>query len=349
MKARMKAVVLAGSNILVTPRLFAQTRQADLVIAADGGLRHAAPLNLSPHLIVGDFDSASPDLLARFAEVPRVQHPTDKDELDLELAVTQAVARGARDLVLVGTLGERFDQSLAAVLIAAEYARKGFSVSLHNGRQEVFLLADKGTHTFDLAAGQLFSLLGLAEVSTVNVRGARFDLEHAPLPFGVGLGVSNRVATPPLGVTLDGGLVALVVEYGLETGETKTGDAKTRVWGEKAEALEAALYTLDPDLADLVVNVAYGVFDRPGLELKTKELLAVAHLVGVGGEAELKTHLYGALNCGATPQEIKETLLHAAMFVGFPRAVTAFKVWRDVQRSLGNETGGNSSARADAS
>ncbi len=206
----MRAVVLAGSDIVVTPRLLAQTR-GDLVIAADGGLRHALSLGVTPHLVVGDFDSANPADLTRFEGVPHLRHPTDKDELDLELALAQAVARGARDLVLVGTLGERFDQSLAAVFVGARYAREGFTVSLHNGRQEVFLLAGTA-RSFDLEAGQLFSLLSLVD-STLSVRGAKFGLEHAPLPFGIGLGVSNRVLQPPLRVSVGSGLVVLVVEY----------------------------------------------------------------------------------------------------------------------------------------
>ena len=215
----MKAVILAGSHISVTPQLLAQTRVSDLVVAADGGLRHALALGLTPDLIVGDFDSVVPNDLARFATVPRLRRPADKDELDLELALTQAATRGARDLVLVGTLGERFDQSLAAVLIGARYAHRGFSVSLHNGRQDVFLLAATGTRSFDLEPGRLFSLLSLVEVSKLSVRGAKFGLERAELPFGVGLGVSNRVAEPPLTISLAKGLVALVVEYELERWE----------------------------------------------------------------------------------------------------------------------------------
>ena len=209
----MKAVILAGSDVVVTPRLVAQTRRAGFVVAADGGLRHAGSLGLRPDLVVGDFDSVSPEVLTRFAEVPRLRHPVDKDELDLELAIAQAVARGAQDLVLVGTLGERFDQSLAAVFIGARYARDGFAVSLHNGWQEVFLLAGGSSHSTPLEPGQLFSLLSLAETSTVSVRGSQFDLEHAPLPFGVGLGVSNQVLKPPLALTVESGLVVLVVEY----------------------------------------------------------------------------------------------------------------------------------------
>jgi 4-carboxymuconolactone decarboxylase len=62
------------------------------------------------------------------------------------------------------------------------------------------------------------------------------------------------------------------------------------------------------------LKVAYdNVFERPGLNLKTKELLAIAHLLNVGSESELKTHIHGALNCGTIADEIKETILHAAM------------------------------------
>ena len=114
----------------------------------------------------------------------------------------------------------------------------------------------------------------------------------------------------------------------------EAGDPKARIWGNKASAIEARLRALDPELADLVLEVAYErVFARPGLELKTKELLAVAHLISVGSESELRTHLHGALNCGASPLEIRETILHAAMFVGFPKALAAMNIWVEVRRA----------------
>jgi 4-carboxymuconolactone decarboxylase len=68
--------------------------------------------------------------------------------------------------------------------------------------------------------------------------------------------------------------------------------------------------------------------------LKTKELLALAHLIHIGSESEIKTHIYGALNCGATLEEIKETILHGAMFIGFPKAMAAMKVFRGIAKSL---------------
>jgi 4-carboxymuconolactone decarboxylase len=109
--------------------------------------------------------------------------------------------------------------------------------------------------------------------------------------------------------------------------------ARAKIWGKKAAAIERGLNDLDADLAKLVLEVAYDdVFERPGLDLKNKELLAIAHLMHVGSEDELKTHIYGALNCGASLNEIKETILHAAMFIGFPKALAAMKALKAVAK-----------------
>jgi 4-carboxymuconolactone decarboxylase len=111
----------------------------------------------------------------------------------------------------------------------------------------------------------------------------------------------------------------------------KAKTASATIWGDKADKVEANLKTLDPDLAELILSVAYNnVFERSGLDFKTKEFLAIAHLLNVGSESELKTHLHGALNCGATATELKEIMLHAAMFIGFPKAVAGMKVLKTV-------------------
>ncbi|MCA9839715.1 MAG: carboxymuconolactone decarboxylase family protein [Trueperaceae bacterium] len=116
-------------------------------------------------------------------------------------------------------------------------------------------------------------------------------------------------------------------------------ETRTKIWGEKAEATEKALRNLDADLAKLVIDVAYDdVFSRPGLDLKTRELLAIAHLITIGSQGELKTHIYGALNNGATLTEIKETLLHSAMFIGFPKVLAAMKVFKEIADKVDGNT-----------
>jgi len=67
------------------------------------------------------------------------------------------------------------------------------------------------------------------------------------------------------------------------------------------------------------------VWQRPGLDLKTRSLITVAMLTALGKQHELKGHVRGALNNGVTPAELQEVLLHAAVYCGVPSAVDAFR------------------------
>jgi 4-carboxymuconolactone decarboxylase len=75
-----------------------------------------------------------------------------------------------------------------------------------------------------------------------------------------------------------------------------------------------------------ITRNAWGdVWQRPGLDLKTRSLITVAMLTALGKQHELKGHVRGALNNGATPAELQEVLLHAAVYCGVPAAVEAFR------------------------
>ncbi len=75
-----------------------------------------------------------------------------------------------------------------------------------------------------------------------------------------------------------------------------------------------------------ITRNAWGdVWQRPGLDLKTRSLVTVAMLTALGRQHELKGHVRGALNNGATTAEIQEVLLHASIYCGVPCAVEAFR------------------------
>ncbi|MEP0775152.1 MAG: carboxymuconolactone decarboxylase family protein [Acidobacteriota bacterium] len=106
---------------------------------------------------------------------------------------------------------------------------------------------------------------------------------------------------------------------------------RERIWGERAAAIERALAEADPDLARYVVEFAYEeVMARPGLDLKARELQAISLLIALGSPPELATHLEGALRVGASEREVRETIIHAALYVGFPRALAAMKAFAQV-------------------
>jgi thiamine pyrophosphokinase len=209
------AVILAGGSLSLSPRLRSLVNDADLVVAADSGLRHARSLPLEPDVVVGDFDSVTLADLEAYPSIERIRHPEHKDKLDLELAFDLAIDRGARRLVVLGAFGTRFDQSLACLLIAARLRREGFQISLHDGERDAFLMRGGDELELELTDGAPFSLLAL-EHARCTVSGARYPLSNAALPFGVGLGTANAAQGGPR-ISVHEGLLAVIVELLMAT------------------------------------------------------------------------------------------------------------------------------------
>lgn len=106
------------------------------------------------------------------------------------------------------------------------------------------------------------------------------------------------------------------------------------------KALER-LEGVSPDLARYVVEFAFGeVYSRPGLELRLREVAAVAALTALGNaRPQLKTHLRAALRVGVTKEEVVEVIIQMAAYAGFPAALNAMYSAREV---FEEEPGGDS-------
>jgi thiamine pyrophosphokinase len=184
-------VILLGGKLVRTPRLDAQIAGAR-IIAADAGMNHARALGVVPEVWVGDFDSVSAEIAAEYAHIEQRRYPEDKDSTDGELAVAEAVKRGATALVLAGAFGGRADHAFLHSALAIRRAKEGLPVVVTSGNQEAHpLLA--GSRDFDFEDGTLFSILGFSHLSGVSVMGARWPLDSVEVPFGSSLTLSNEV------------------------------------------------------------------------------------------------------------------------------------------------------------
>ncbi len=83
----------------------------------------------------------------------------------------------------------------------------------------------------------------------------------------------------------------------------------------------------------ITANAWGNVWQRAGLDLKTRSLITVAMLAAQGKQHKLKAHVRGALNNGATPEELREVMLHATVYCGFPTAIDAFRSVTEVVES----------------
>ena len=82
---------------------------------------------------------------------------------------------------------------------------------------------------------------------------------------------------------------------------------------------------------ELVTEYCFGqTWGRPGLDLKTRSLLTLAALTALSKPNQLKVHVAGALANGATPEEIREVILHTVAYAGIPAGVEAFTAAADV-------------------
>jgi thiamine pyrophosphokinase len=188
---------------------------ADRVVAADGGTALAHELGLFPDLIIGDIDSSPPSLVERFqaqgVEVRRYDHNT-KLETDTELALLAALEWQPDIIVLLGALGGRLDHALANILLLTRTAFIPLDIRIIDGKQEAFLAKPGQWNSIRGDEGDTVTLLPVGEDALgVRTKRLHWPLQGETLPQGHGRGVSNRIDEKGAQVTLDEGLMLVVV------------------------------------------------------------------------------------------------------------------------------------------
>lgn len=113
-----------------------------------------------------------------------------------------------------------------------------------------------------------------------------------------------------------------------ERGLAKLGE----IDGAQGDAVMAALAGIAPDLGRYIVSFAFGeIYHRPALNNRERELLTLGLLAAQGGcEKQLKVHIHAALNVGISREEIVEAFIHAVPYLGFPKALNAVFVAKEV-------------------
>jgi thiamine pyrophosphokinase len=186
------------------------------VVAADGGARQAAHFERAVHTLIGDMDSLSgaeiDALAAGGTDVQRYRE--EKDETDLELALTWAAANGATWIRIVAGIGDRLDQTLSNVYLLALPILRERDVRLVAGKHEAWLLYP-GEHIITGAAGDTLSLLPISgEARGIRTDKLYYPLRDETLTFGPARGISNVFQGETAGVALRDGVLLAVHTIG---------------------------------------------------------------------------------------------------------------------------------------
>lgn len=189
-----------------------------MIIAADGGVDTLKSWGITPHYIIGDFDSAQQQ---RQYQAQHNEHtvvlPTHKDETDMHEAVTLAWGHGARRIALFGALGGRIDHTFANLQLIAALAAAGGNGMLCYGSQAITVLSQGSLHfpMWQGGNGAMVSLLAHSDIAhQVDIQGLLYEAQldvmntHAQAvsnEFVLGKAAHISVAEGSLTVTWDFG------------------------------------------------------------------------------------------------------------------------------------------------
>jgi thiamine pyrophosphokinase len=199
----MRAVVVAHGDVLPSDRAVIDAK--DYVVAADGGALALEQWKLLPRLVVGDMDSLGDAGVERMARkgIPVAKFPAAKEESDLELAVAQAIAAGATEIVLLGALGgDRLDHETANLLLLADPGYDGVRIEARRGTLRIRAIRGEGSLSVGPAKATVTLLPVNGDAEGVTTEGLRFPLRDETLRFGRARGLSNEVDSLPAKVTV---------------------------------------------------------------------------------------------------------------------------------------------------
>lgn len=178
----------------------------DAVIAVDGGFASLAAAGCVPDLALGDFDSLG--YVPEGVEV--LVFPPEKDASDMELALGEAMVRGADAVEVYGALGGRLDHTLANLQLLASFAERGLTVTAVGERESVVFLVGPGELCLDAAGAGIVSVFSLTDVSMgVVEEGLKYGLDGVALTNRTSWGLSNELVGMPARIALESGTLAV--------------------------------------------------------------------------------------------------------------------------------------------
>lgn len=241
MKIKMnRAVIICGADISDYAFSASYIEKEDFIIFCDSGLKHAlgdeslltgngllstkmsketGDSNVSPRtlkgtgvLVVGDFDSWTKGMGGFFGgEVEVITLPTEKDDTDSVYAIKTAIARGYKEIILLGAIGNRLDHSLVNVYALKYMHDNGVTGKIVDDYSEMSLIYPGDIASVD-SKWSYFSLVAIdGNTKGVTIRNAKYNLDNADINSSYQYATSNEVVSDaPAEITIKEGVLLLV-------------------------------------------------------------------------------------------------------------------------------------------
>ncbi|HEY3310993.1 MAG TPA: thiamine diphosphokinase [Anaerolineales bacterium] len=206
-----RALIFANGDFDHPELVRSLVQPADVILAADGGARHAASLGLLPSAIIGDLDSLSASELRSYQQqaVQILRFPVAKDETDLELALAHALHAGHNPILILGAFGGRLDQTIGNLAMLTSPQALRADIRLEDGLTEAFFVTSSAL--IHGSPGETVSFIpwGLP-VEAVSTAGLAYPLNAETLFPHRTRSISNRMLADDARVTIGAGLLLCI-------------------------------------------------------------------------------------------------------------------------------------------
>lgn len=213
----MKTVIISGGRIERDFALsFLKNEIFDQIIAVDNGLKFLYENRIRPTWIVGDFDTAAPELVEyyqRQTDIPIRRFNPVKDSTDSQIAIELALELGSSEITILGGTGTRLDHVLGNIQSLMLARKKGVSCIILDAYNRIRLMDGVVHLKKSEQYGKYVSLLPLTtEVTGVELRGFKYELTDYTFTStgSAGLGVSNEITAEVAEIRIKTGIFVLI-------------------------------------------------------------------------------------------------------------------------------------------
>lgn len=203
---KIKCVIISGAPNDDSDYLKNSIDDSSFVIAADSGYKRCLDADITPNLIIGDFDSSSyPDINCEIVHLP-----VEKDDTDTFYCVKEAVKRGYKEIEIYNAIGDRVDHTYANMLCLHYCLNNNVRAFIKNKKNKIFFVNDKAV--LDNNEYQYFSVFSFSEKSEgVTIKDSYYQVDNVTLNNFDQYGESNHFNGKEVTVSVNKGILIVIL------------------------------------------------------------------------------------------------------------------------------------------
>lgn len=207
----MKIVIVSGGTPPSYELIREELKDSSFLICADSGGECLHKYNIVPNFLMGDFDSISREALEFFRAQENCivdTYPKDKDFTDTELVLNKAIDLGANEIVFLGCTGTRIDHLMGNVGMLLRCLKINVKAYIKDNNN-IIEITDKPIR-IKKEKGTTFSLQAYCnKIEDLNIRGAKFELNHYDLTLGDPRTISNEFLNKDIDINFKSGILLI--------------------------------------------------------------------------------------------------------------------------------------------